>query len=163
VSHQAREVKPDQIEIPARSAWRKLPVLAGILGIGGLAGAAALGWGTKEFLFSYLVAYIYWLSIALGALFFVLVQFAARAGWSVVVRRIAEQLMFPLPLFAVLFFPLALGAHELYHWTHAEAVASDPLLQHKALYLNLPAFYGRAAIYFAVCLLPTFPGTGPQR
>jgi hypothetical protein len=39
---------------------------------------------------------------------------------------------------------------HLYVWTHADVVARDPLLQHKALYLNTPFFLIRAVIYFAV-------------
>ena len=38
------------------------------------------------------------LSIALGALFFVALQHACRAGWSVTVRRLAELLAAPVPL-----------------------------------------------------------------
>ena len=40
--------------------------------------------------------------------------------------------------------------HSLYEWSHAEAVASDPILQLKALYLNVPFFYARQAFYFIV-------------
>ena len=43
----------------------------------------------SEFYFSYLTAFMFTLSLALGALFFVIVQHVARAGWSVVVRRVA--------------------------------------------------------------------------
>ena len=41
----------------------------------------------------------------------------------------------------------------LYQWTSAEAVDKDPILQHKAIYLNVPAFLGRAGAYFAIWLL----------
>jgi hypothetical protein len=40
--------------------------------------------------------------------------------------------------------------HDLYHWTHLEAVASDTLLQGKQPYLNETFFYLRAAIYLVV-------------
>ena len=36
--------------------------------------------------------FAFWLSVALGGLFFVLLQHLTRAGWSVVVRRIAEAI-----------------------------------------------------------------------
>jgi hypothetical protein len=42
------------------------------------------------------------------------------------------------------------GMGRLYVWTHADVVAGDPILQHKAAYLNVPFFIGRAAFYFAV-------------
>ena len=60
----------------------------------------------RHFLFSYLVSYCFFLSIAPGALIFVLWHHAARAGWSVAVRRLAEILAATLPLLAVLFLPV---------------------------------------------------------
>jgi len=83
-------------------------------------------------------------------LFFVIIQFLTRAGWSVVVRRLAENIMASLPIFALLFVPLLFGMHDLYHWTHAEAVMTDPLLQGKQPFLNESAFMMRAVFYFAV-------------
>lgn len=133
------------LEEGATSRWTRI---AGIAGIAGLVASALLGWGHgQEFFSSYLVSFLFWLSLALGALIFVLIQFATRAGWSVVVRRLAEHAMGTLPLFALLFIPLAFGVHDLFHWSHADAVAQDPLLQHKAPYLNSGFFYLRAAVY----------------
>jgi hypothetical protein len=104
---------------------------------------------SAQFSFSYLVAYVFWLSIALGGLFFVLVQFAARAGWSVVVRRVAEFAMVALPAFIVLFIPVYLGMSDLYyHWY--DPAQHDEVLQHKASYLNPGSFIARAGIYFVV-------------
>jgi hypothetical protein len=77
------------------------------------------------------------------------VHFATKAGWSVVVRRIAEQAMATLPLFVLLFVPVLIGIEELFSWTHAEKVADDALLQAKAPYLNVGFFQLRAAVYFA--------------
>ena len=39
---------------------------------------------------------------------------------------------------------------HLYEWTHADVVARDEVLQHKQLYLNMPFFLVRAALYFVV-------------
>jgi hypothetical protein len=44
---------------------------------------------------------------------------------------------------------VGLGAHTLYHWSHAEAVAADPVLAHKAPFLNLPMFYALMGISLA--------------
>jgi hypothetical protein len=51
---------------------------------------------------------------------------------------------------AVLFLPLLLGLADLYEWARPAVVAHDPVLQQKALYLNVPFFIVRAAFYFAV-------------
>jgi hypothetical protein len=39
---------------------------------------------------------------------------------------------------------------HLYHWTHADAVAHDVILQAKSRYLNVPFFLLRVVLYFAV-------------
>jgi len=51
---------------------------------------------------------------------------------------------------AALFLPVLLGLHDLYEWTHADAVAQDALLQWKAPYLNVPFLLIRAALYFGL-------------
>ena len=51
---------------------------------------------------------------------------------------------------AELAVPVALGVHELYHWSHADAVAADPVLAAKSAYLNVPFFLVRLAVYLVV-------------
>jgi hypothetical protein len=139
VSHHlhASDLKPEQIRLPQSSGWRRLPAIAGVVGVGGLAAAFAMKGGhEKQFYFSYLTAYMYVLAIALGGLFFTLVQHAVRAGWSVVVRRIAENVAITLPVMGLLALPIFLGAHDLFHWTHADAVEHDAMLKWKEPYLN---------------------------
>jgi hypothetical protein len=130
--------------------------LATAAGLGLLAITAALGWlehdSFRHFFFSYLVAFCFFLSISLGALFFVAVQHLSRAGWSVTVRRLAEILAGALPALTVLFLPIIvpmlLGSSSLYAWV--SPAPHDDLLRHKLPYLNLPFFGVRAVAYFAV-------------
>jgi hypothetical protein len=120
------------------------------LGIGVLALAVAFLLTLAEparFLASYLVAFLFFLTLALGGLIFVLIQFVTRAGWSVAVRRQAENLMGTLPLFVILFLPLLLGLHHLYVWLDAEHIAHDPILLGKQSYLNAPFFVARSFVY----------------
>ena len=58
-----------------------------------------------------------------------------------------------LPLTAMAFLPVAFGMHRLYEWTHPHVVASDVLLQKKALYLNIPFFTVRAVLAFAAWMM----------
>ena len=89
-----------------------------------------------------------------GALFFVLLQHATRAGWSVAVRRLAE---FPAASFGLLFLlflpiliPTLAGKYCIFPWADAANVQSNAELMHKVPYLN-PLFFGiRAIFYFAV-------------
>jgi hypothetical protein len=106
--------------------------------------------GMDRMLHSYLVAFAFFLSISLGALFFVVLQHLVRAGWSVVVRRVAEALAMNLPLLALFAVPILLGVRGLYEWADPRAVAGDALLQGKQPYLNVPFFAARLAVYFAV-------------
>ncbi len=137
-------------EITLPESWQRLPLIAGGIGLLALAISFGLGHGEKQLAFSYLTAFFYWLTVALGGLFFVLLHYLALSGWSVVVRRLAEHVMATLPLFILLFIPVVLELHTLFHWTHADAVAHDPLLQHKAAYLNESFFLVRAGIYFLI-------------
>lgn len=129
---------------------------AGLIGAGGLAAGVLAGWlnGWDVFFRSYLLNYCYVLSLALGALFFVLLQHLTRAGWSVSVRRLAEFIAATLPLLALLFLPLLVpvfkGMDGVWSWTNPQVVAEDPLLRAKQPYLNVPFFVVRCAIYFGI-------------
>jgi len=128
-----------------------IAAVIGLLAIGvSVVLGLSVGAGGARFYFSYLVSFCYFLSIALGALFFVLIQHVTRAGWSVVVRRFAEAISMNVIPFALLFIPVILGMNHLYHWTHADAVAHDHLLAWKAPYLNTTFFIIRVAIYFVI-------------
>ena len=75
--------------IPAGHSWNRIPVIGAVLAVLGVAGCAILGPGNpKQFFFSWLVSFLFFLSLALGALFFVLIQYAAQGGWGIVLRRI---------------------------------------------------------------------------
>jgi hypothetical protein len=126
-------------------AWIGVVLLVG----GGLA-ALVVGGGYQRYLQSYLLGFSYFLSVALGALFFVLVTHLTRAGWSVTVRRMAENLAACLWLTPLLFIPILLGLGQLYVWAQPDAVVEDALLQQKAAYLNTPFFVVRWIFYFGV-------------
>lgn len=126
-----------------------------LLGAGALLVVAStiIGYTTDwaRFLHAYLTAYVWGLGIVLGGLIFVMLQHLARAGWSVVVRRIAEHVATVLPLMAVLFVPIALGHHTLYHhWVDMDAHPEDLVLQGKKAYLNSGFWFLRAVVYFAI-------------
>ncbi|QDU07170.1 quinol:cytochrome C oxidoreductase [Gimesia aquarii] len=108
--------------------------------------------GTELFAFSYLQSTFFFLSISLGALFFVLIQQLTRAGWSVVLRRISEFISMGVIPLAVLVLPIVLvtlsGSDILYQWASSKNVAGDHLLQAKAPYLNSGFFALRYVIYF---------------
>jgi hypothetical protein len=102
---------------------------------------------------SYLLNNFYFLSLAMGAAFFFVIQYISQSGWSVGFKRVPEAMMAYLPFAAVLFLLMYFGIHSLYHWSHSDAVATDELLQHKAPYLNTGFFMIRLVVYFALWVL----------
>ncbi len=125
-----------------------------IVGAGALlASFIGLFTDADQFYHSYLTAFVYWLTLGLGALFFVMLHHLTGAVWSVSIRRVSETIAAVLPVLALLFIPLLFGIHNLFHWSDLEAVAHDAILQHKAGYLNTGFFVTRAIFYFAVWLV----------
>ena len=121
--------------------------------LGGAASVLAVVLGLRDpeqFLRSYLVAFLYWLSIVLGCFAIASLHHLSRGEWGVMIRRVLEAAARTIPVLALLFVPLLLGARVLYPWARPEEVAADPLLRHQAAYLNLPFFALRAGVYFAV-------------
>ncbi len=150
---------PLQPTQPANEAYRAtfdartwmVPTLIGVA----LLVASVVGWGidAPQFYFSYLVGWTFCLSVVIGAQFFVIIQHLTRASWSVVVRRIAEVLLWTFPLLALLSLPIFFGMHDLFHWTHhglydPASPEYDPVLAGKAAYLNVPFFIIRVVLYF---------------
>jgi len=130
-----------------------LNITKSLFGVG-IVGLIASGIGyfleQDQFLFSYLVNFSFFSSIALASLFFVLLQHLTRSHWSVAIRRIPEAISSNFWIWGLFIIPILLGMHSLYHWTHADAVASDPVLQGKLPYLNTSFFIIRQLIYFGL-------------
>ena len=163
MAHHAPAVDPDALRrgIGDLAGKLKLPLL--VVGFIGLLAAAlsSVAYGdaaVKRFLFAYLWAYWFFLTISLGGLFFTMIQHISRAGWSVTVRRLAEMLAANLWVFAPLSLPLVLapllGGLEVYPWADPDVVTPDgaeynSLIAHKTPFLNPIFFLIRCVIYFA--------------
>jgi hypothetical protein len=107
----------------------------------------------RRFFFSYLTAYAWCLSIAVGALFFVLIQHLTRARASVAYRRIGEMLTLTFPMLLVMslvfLIPMLAGNTTLYSWLEPDPLTA-PHLAHKATWLSAPFFAGRIVFYLLV-------------
>ena len=111
-----------------------------------------LGSSSKEFYFSYLTSYFFWLSILLGGIFFTLVHHGFSATWSTVIRRVMENIIILMPVFTLLFFPIVVGMDKLFIWmpSHELFNATDHLLQVKEPFLNEQSFLIRFVLYFSL-------------
>ena len=107
------------------------------------------------FFHSYLVAFIFWTSVALGCLGLLMVQYLGGASWGLLIRRQMEAGAHTLWLMLLLFLPIAiLGLHSLYEWSHdlntIQNAATRALIDHKRPWLNERGFQIRGVIYFIV-------------
>ena len=66
--------------------------------------------GTKQFFLSYLVGFIYWSGITLGAMALLMIHYLAKSSWGRILNRTLEASTRCLPLVAVLFVPVVIGA-----------------------------------------------------
>jgi len=118
--------------------------------LGGIALLVGFFVDREQLMRSYLVGYLFWLSIALGSLALSMIHHLSGGAWGLVLRRTLEA---PTRLFAWLaagFVPIALSLDTLYPWSRPDEVAASELLQHKAPYLNDGFFLVRAALYFTI-------------
>lgn len=129
-----------------------------VVGVIGLGGSVVLGLaGAESFLRAYIANLAFFLSLALGGLFFTMLHHVTRAGWSVTVRRLSEHVSGTFPILALLTLPILLAIllgwpaaiKSVYPW-----IAPPPqhlhLIEKKAAYLNPTFFLIRFAIYFAI-------------
>ena len=134
-------------------AWaRKLPVI--LIAVGGIIALIAAIVNVKQFAYSWLLAFMFFLSICLGGMFLVLIHHLFDASWSVATRRIAEHLAFLLPVMAVLFIPIAvLAPNNLYPWLVEflkHGAHADHALAAKQPIFSVTWFYIIAVLLFAV-------------
>jgi hypothetical protein len=138
-------------EIPVRYLSRsgKANVFLGILI---LVGALALG---ATFLRdpaqagrAYVVNWLFFTSLAAGAMVFNAATTITKARWNWSVRRMGLAFSAFLPISLVLLLPM-LGLREGY-FPWIEAMAYDPIVQKKAAYLNVPFLITRNVVGLAL-------------
>ncbi len=89
-----------------------LLIAGAVLALGGFAA------DRSHFAHAWLVSFMFYLSIGLGAFFLVLLHYLFDSYWIVSIRRVAEHLACLLPLMVVLFVPIAI-------WSGSEFVEVD--------------------------------------
>jgi hypothetical protein len=134
------------VTIPELKGLQRRLLIGGA--IGAVLSAVGLLLNPTQFLQSYLMAYMLWLGVTLGCLALGMIHQLSGGAWGVLIRRPIGAAARVLPVLTLLFLPIALGMSRMYPWTNADLVAHDEALQHKHIYLNVPFFLIRAAIYF---------------
>src|SRR5579864_1479540 len=139
----------DPVTLPRQKGRILVGVLLALAVLAAVASGTRWSLDPRRLAFSYLTAYMFVTSVAVGALAWLMMHHLTGAVWSVTSRRMMENLARPLPLLAALFIPIVLNLHQLYSWSNAAQPATDPESAHKAAWLNPLMFSARAAVYLA--------------
>ena len=103
-----------------------------------------------------LTAAMLFFGISACALFFLSIQHAAHAGWSVIVTRVMEAVSSFIPVGGIILLILTLlnvgGIAHLYHWMDKDLIDPnspnfDVILYEKSKFLNIPFYVVRILIY----------------
>ncbi|HEY1588265.1 MAG TPA: hypothetical protein VGG00_00930 [Rhodanobacter sp.] len=124
-----------------------------VIAVLALLGCLLLGLhGAQSVMRSYLAAYVFFLSPALGSVALLMVhRLAGNGDWG---RELYAPLLAAsrmLPLLALLLLPILFGAIWLYPWMQV-VVPGDPDIAQQRWYLNRPFFVLRAVVCFAMWL-----------
>lgn len=104
---------------------------------------------------NFLIDGFFFFAIALGALFFLALQYATETGWYAYVKRVIEAVAGYLPVGIIILLgvlvtlSLTHGGH-IYIWMDPEVVEHDAIVANKSAYLNIPFFLIRTVIYLGV-------------
>lgn len=134
--------------------WRKAPVFAIAAGVVFLAlgfiveGRHGSDVMLKQFGYSWLLGFMFFLSLCMGGLFLTLAHHLFDASWSVPIRRLTEHVACLSAPLLVLFLPIAVLAGRIFPWMTMDP--PDHALHAKHALLNPTFFYIRIAIYFVV-------------
>ncbi|WP_300601463.1 quinol:cytochrome C oxidoreductase [Niabella sp.] len=84
---------------------------------------------------------VYFLLVVNAAMFFMCATTLAWGGWQIAFTRVTEAIASCVPVIGVIALVILLALcfgdhHTIYHWTDAEHVAHDPVLQHKSGFLS---------------------------
>jgi hypothetical protein len=122
---------------PWAGAWK---IFAGIGAVGLVLAAVGFASDPRRFAFSWMFAYITVLAIALGSIFFVILQHLTSAGWSVTVRRTAELLGYGVLALIPLFIPILMSMGQLFPWLGETPDAKAHGETHSSISLITPAY-----------------------
>jgi hypothetical protein len=123
-----------------------------------IVGIFTMGSGEDKFqriMANFLIDGFFFFAIALGALFFLALQYATETGWYAYVKRVIEAVAGYLPVGIIILLGVLItlslthGGH-IYIWMDPEVVEHDAIISNKSAYLNIPFFLIRTVIYLGV-------------
>lgn len=143
----AHDIHQAELEFPL-SRLDRVPgivktIALALLVIGGIAVAAAFVADPARGWRAYLFNWLFWTSVAQGAVIFSAAVAMARGIWSRPVRRIALSFVAFLPISFVLLIPLLLAGSHIFPWYGQD-------LGEKAAWLNIPFLSARNLVLIGI-------------
>ena len=138
-------------DVPSLGRLPQRALIVGVIGL--IAGGIGAAMNLDQFFMSWLIGFLFCLSLSLGCLALLMLQHISGGQWGMVGRRVFEAGSRMLPIVALLFVPLLFGLPKVFVWAQPEAVAGSHVVQMKTAYLNVSFFVIRAVIYFLFWML----------
>lgn len=141
-AHPTTALPPDgeHLDTSQVAPFRKVAFAIGFIGliVSGILFFTPLA---EKFVYSWLFAFYYFFSLALGGLFWTLLHNATNSGWGIAVRRIFENLACVVPFMLLLAIPLLIPhlRDALYEWTAEQTVLEQAMADGEA---EVPAATG---------------------
>src|SRR5262245_17107495 len=132
-------------DFPALGRLQQRALIVGVVAL--LAGAVGAVMNVDQFFRSWLIGFLFCLSLSLGSLGLLMLQHLSGGQWGMVARRIFEAGSRLLPVVAMLVVPVIIGMPRIFAWMVPGAEA-NPVILEKRPYLNFGFFVVRALIYF---------------
>lgn len=141
----------NNIEYQKKDLPKKLSQLGWLLfGAGLILGVIGFFADQHRAILNYLMAYMFILSIGIGSLLLIALEYVGGADWSVPIRRVVEFLSSIIIFLPILVLPLVFSIHDIFHWAHKDLVAADEILKGKSPYLNETFFIIRVFAVLAI-------------
>lgn len=165
------EIPVDGEKIDADKIQRVRAICGGIMAVGTaisflilIFGLFVSGKAQGSYAFSWLYAFFFFTTLAMGGCFWTLLHNVTNSGWGTSVRRVMENVGFVFPFMFLFAIPFLFPAVQqyLYEWMAGHRSAPDGmdvkehlhhtnhLLYLKSWFLNLPFWYVRFFAYFAL-------------
>lgn len=108
---------------------------------------AVIDW--PHFLRGYLIGWLLALAVAGGAMGWLMIHALTGGRWGDALRPAATLAARTMPIVAVAFVPIAIGAGHLFTWADASLVEASHALQHRRVAFAPPLVIGRSLAFLA--------------
>jgi hypothetical protein len=140
---------PDEVPVRYLPRSTNASILSGGLFLVGLvAFVIRLNQDAQQAWVSYVSNWLYFTSISMGGVILAAATWITKSKWNWSVRRVSQAMVAFLPISFVLLLPMLGLRGNFFPWINE--MASDPVLQKKEAWLNVPFFVSRNVVGIAL-------------